>query len=427
MKKIFLFIVCEICLFVSLLSFNFKDNNHSNYVRNINVSEKYSYDYYNEKYDLENITSNNVVFDESFTASDFNLKNTSDGDISLTLKLEIDTVTQNVDLTYLIYENGSLECKANNIYYINYENDEVVVSTSFGTTFKLNDLLEYFGILKHCASFSMVSGIDDINPFENYFGPGGGGGGGMSSAVSGAIGGALGAGLIYATGTGSSSSNAGTITVVPKKPSISSNSSSNSNVNTWGTFEDAGDSDSSLKKQIEDALKEKGVDFDYIKEILKDFLTVNSVVDFYKNKKKVLCIGRDVPYSYYDSNDMSGYQNYADKYGYCRFFSPEYDLKRKEYGEDLIKAANKLLIVYCCNNDWDFICVTHPYPYINSSGDLPHGGYSYRMELYTIRDYNYNNIDNKYNWNTLPKPISDPSTRDYWYEPASFRVMKGTR
>ena len=215
MKKIFLFIVCEICLFVSLLSFNFKDNNHSNYVRNINVSEKYSYDYYNEKYDLENITSNNVVFDESFTASDFNLKNTSDGDISLTLKLEIDTVTQNVDLTYLIYENGSLEFKANNIYYINYENDEVVVSTSFGTTFKLNDLLEYFGILKHCASFSMVSGIDDINPFENYFGPGGGGGGGMSSAVSGAIGGALGAGLIYATGTGSSSSNAGTITVVP--------------------------------------------------------------------------------------------------------------------------------------------------------------------------------------------------------------------
>lgn len=150
-------------------------------------------------------------------------------------------------------------------------------------------------------------------------------------------------------------------------------------------------------------------------------------MDFYKNKKKVLCIGRDVPYSYYDSNDMSGYQNYADKYGYCRFFSPEYDLKRKEYGEDLIKAANKLLIVYCCNNDWDFICVTHPYPYINSSGDLPHGGYSYRMELYTIRDYNYNNIDNKYNWNTLPKPLSDPSTRDYWYEPASFRVMKGTR
>lgn len=133
MKKIFLFIVCEICLFVSLLSFNFKDNNHSNYVRNINVSEKYSYDYYNEKYDLENITSNNVVFDESFTASDFNLKNTSNEDVSLTLALEIDRVAQNVDLTYLIYENGSLEFKANNIYYINYENDEVVVSTSFGT------------------------------------------------------------------------------------------------------------------------------------------------------------------------------------------------------------------------------------------------------------------------------------------------------
>lgn len=133
MKKIFLFIVCEICLFVSLLSFNFKDNNHNNYVRNINVSEKYSYDYYNEKYDLENITSNNVVFDESFTASDFNLKNTSNEDVSLTLALEIDRVAQNVDLTYLIYENGSLEFKANNIYYINYENDEVVVSTSFGT------------------------------------------------------------------------------------------------------------------------------------------------------------------------------------------------------------------------------------------------------------------------------------------------------
>lgn len=427
MKKIFLFIVCEICLFVSLLSFNFKDNNHSNYVRNINVSEKYSYDYYNEKYDLENITSNNVVFDESFTASDFNLKKTSsDDDIVVSLKLVVDKVDKVVNAIFLIYNDGELVNEVINNYYINIENDKIVVTTSFDTTFELEELLEYYGIVKKCAGFSMVCDGTYFNPNNTYLGPAGGGGG-IGSSVAGAIGGALGAGLIYATGTGSSSSNAGTITVVPKKPSISSNSSSNSNVNTWGTFEDVGDSDSSLKKQIEDALKEKRVDFDYIKEILKDFLAVNSVVDFYKNKKKVLCIGRDVPYSYYDSNDMSGYQNYADKYGYCRFFSPEYDLKRKEYGEDLIKAANKLLIVYCCNNDWDFICVTHPYPYINSSGDLPHGGYSYRMELYTIRDYNYNNIDNKYNWNTLPKPISDPSTRDYWYEPASFRVMKGTR
>ena len=422
MKKIFLFIVCEICLFVSLLSFKINDNN--GYVRNVVISEKYSYDYYNEKYGLENNDSSYITMEEIYCASDFNLKKTSsDDDIVVSLKLVVDKV---VNAIFLIYNEGELVNEVINNYYINIENDKIVVTTSFDTTFELEELLEYYGIVKKCAGFSMVCDGTYFNPNNTYLGPAGGGGG-IGSSVAGAIGGALGAGLIYATGTGSSSSNAGTVTVVPKKPSISSNSSSNSNVNTWGTFEDAGDSDSSLKKQIEDALKEKGVDFDYIKEILKDFLAVNSVVDFYKNKKKVLCIGRDVPYSYYDSNDMSGYQNYADKYGYCRFFSPEYDLKRKEYGEDLIKAANKLLIVYCCNNDWDFICVTHPYPYINSSGDLPHGGYSYRMELYTIRDYNYNNIDNKYNWNTLPKPISDPSTRDYWYETASFRVMKGTR
>lgn len=412
--------MCEICLFVSLLSFKINDNN--GYVRNVVISEKYSYDYYNEKYGLENNDSSYITMEEIYCVSDFNLKKTSsDDDIVVSLKLVVDKVDKIVNATFLIYNNEELVNKINDYYFISIDNNEVEVTTSFGTIFHLNEFLDYFDTLKKCLSFSNFEDNFLDPSLKDY-----GGGGGTASAAANAAGCAIGVGLIYAA-SGSNNSNAGTITVVPKKPSISSSSSSNSNVNTWGTFDDARDSDSSLKKQIEDALKEKGVDFDYIKEILKDFLAVNSVVDFYKNKKKVLCIGRDVPDSYYDSNDMSGYQNYADKYGYCRFFSPEYDLKRKEYGEDLIKVANKLLIVYCCNNDWNFICVTHPYPYINSSGDLPHGGYSYRMELYTIRDYNYNNIDNKYNWNTLPKPISDPSTRDYWYEPASFRVMKGTR
>ena len=78
MKKIFLFIVCEICLFVSLLSFKINDNN--GYVRNVVISEKYSYDYYNEKYGLENNDSSYITMEEIYCASDFNLKKTSSDD-----------------------------------------------------------------------------------------------------------------------------------------------------------------------------------------------------------------------------------------------------------------------------------------------------------------------------------------------------------
>lgn len=40
-----------------------------------------------------------------------------------------------------------------NNYYINIENDKIVVTTSFDTTFELEELLEYYGIVKNVQVF----------------------------------------------------------------------------------------------------------------------------------------------------------------------------------------------------------------------------------------------------------------------------------
>lgn len=227
MKKIFLFIVCEICLFVSLLSFKINDNN--GYVRNVVISEKYSYDYYNEKYGLENNDSSYITMEEIYCASDFNLKKTSsDDDIVVSLKLVVDKVDKVVNAIFLIYNDGELVNEVINNYYINIENDKIVVTTSFDTTFELEELLEYYGIVKKCAGFSMVCDGTYFNPNNTYLGPAGGGGG-IGSSVAGAIGGALGAGLLFASSSGNSSSNGSTISVIGESASGAPNPNNNNN------------------------------------------------------------------------------------------------------------------------------------------------------------------------------------------------------
>lgn len=222
MKKIFLFIVCEICLFVSLLSFKINDNN--GYVINVVISEKYSYDYYNEKYGLENNDSSYITMEEIYCASDFNLKKTSsDDDIVVSLKLVVDKVDKVVNAIFLIYNDGELVNEVINNYYINIENDKIVVTTSFDTTFELEELLEYYGIVKKCAGFSMVCDGTYFNPNNTYLGPAGG----IESPVAGAIGGALGAGILFASSSGNSSSNGSTISVIGGSASGAPNPNNN--------------------------------------------------------------------------------------------------------------------------------------------------------------------------------------------------------
>lgn len=115
-----------------------------------------------------------------------------------------------------------------NNYYINIENDKTVVTTSFDTTFELEELLEYYGIVKKCAGFSMVCDGTYFNPNNTYLGPAGGGGG-IGSSVAGAIGGALGAGLLFASSSGNSSSNGSTISVIGGSSSGAPNPNNNNN------------------------------------------------------------------------------------------------------------------------------------------------------------------------------------------------------
>lgn len=203
MKKIFLFIVCEICLFVSLLSFKINDNN--GYVRNVVISEKYSYDYYNEKYGLENNDSSYITMEEIYCASNFNLKKTSsDDDIVVSLKLMVDKVDKVVNATFLIYNNEELVNKINDYYFISIDNNEVEVTTSFGTIFHLNEFLDYFDTLKKCLSFSNFEDNFLDPSMKDY-----GGGGGTASAAANAAGCAIGVGLIYAASGSNSSGSVG--------------------------------------------------------------------------------------------------------------------------------------------------------------------------------------------------------------------------
>ena len=98
----------------------------------------------------------------------------------------------------------------------------------------------------------------------------------------------------------------------------------------------------------------------------------------------------------------------------------------KLYGQGLITLANEGLVIYCCYENWTFICATHPYMYNKYIGktlpDESHGGYGYRMEIATIKSSGYNNIDNKYSWDTLPAPTLQGE--DAWWETSEFVVTK---
>lgn len=185
---------------------------------------------------------------------------------------------------------------------------------------------------------------------------------------------------------------------------------------TVRTFEDVINQDKSLKDELSNTKKS------IVKNILKKFLRISNFDDFYDSEDKVLCIGRDDEKTYKNSNDLRGYQNYADKYGYWCFFVQDYEKQLEKYGQKLIDIANEVLVRYCCLKDWNFILVTNPYHYMAEHKSTKYGGYAYAKEIEIIRKHNYNVfLSGPISWANVPYP---GNTEDSYFAFAGYEVTK---
>lgn len=189
----------------------------------------------------------------------------------------------------------------------------------------------------------------------------------------------------------------------------------------YSTIEGVIDNDATLKGELHQ-LNAKPSE---IKKILLRFLGLNALSQLYNRNNKVLCIGRDIAETYNNSHDMRGYQNYATLKGFMRFFHKDYlVIVSNRYNGDssLINYANKILVYFCCYNDWDFILVTTPYYYMAEHLDLRYSGYSYSEEIALIRRYGYNIF-----WNGVSSwsAIRCPGTAETdYYAFAGYRVSR---
>lgn len=139
-----------------------------------------------------------------------------------------------------------------------------------------------------------------------------------------------------------------------------------------------------------------------------------------------ILLGRDIKSTYKASNDpnLKGYQNYADKYNYWRFWVSNYTEQVDIFGTELIMLSNEILIHYCCSNDWDFILVTNPYYYMHEREKIRNksfGGNAYANEIKIIRnEYNYKTfLNGPSSWEAIKCPGYN---LDAYYAPAYYRV-----
>lgn len=184
------------------------------------------------------------------------------------------------------------------------------------------------------------------------------------------------------------------------------------------SIDDLINNESSFKNRLLD-LKKTVSD---VKNVIKTFLGIKDLSNLYDTNNKVLCIGRDNDKTYKKSNDISGYQNYANKYGYWSFFVSDYDTQLKKFGQKLISYANELLVTYCCIKDWDFILVTNPYYYMQEHLSTKYGGTSYANEISIIRKHDYNTfLVGPASWSLVPYP---GNTEGSYFAYAGYKVSK---
>ncbi|MCR5786844.1 MAG: hypothetical protein K6G28_04015 [Acholeplasmatales bacterium] len=145
----------------------------------------------------------------------------------------------------------------------------------------------------------------------------------------------------------------------------------------YNSFDDVLNNDETLKKRLSNS----GSTISELYKMLRDSIGTKSFDDFYNSDKKVLCIGRDIKSSNYESQDprdMRQYQNYASKKGFRAFYNNNFMedvVLAKKF--DLFSLANDIVVLYCCKNNWDFVLVTNPYYYMEEHLDLSNGGASY--------------------------------------------------
>ncbi len=173
------------------------------------------------------------------------------------------------------------------------------------------------------------------------------------------------------------------------------------------------------------------INSDEVKKLLKDLgwttkalitvlcimLGVDLLSEFEETEDKVLCIGRDLSgeRDKYIGATENDYSHAYNKLGHWSFFNLNYETYYKQYGK-LIDLANELLIIYCCIDDWDFILVTNPYPYLDERGQEKINC-TYSKEISIIRTSDYNSFFNGYTWQTIPNL---PSIYSY----AGYRVSR---
>lgn len=183
----------------------------------------------------------------------------------------------------------------------------------------------------------------------------------------------------------------------------------------YKTFDDVLNKNDEFNKK----LKNSGKNINDINSLLKEFLNIGNLTTFYNSNNKVLCIGRDIKFSYGNYDYVYGYQNYAKKYNFWAFWNNNYDGFVNIFGQSFIDLCNETLVYYCVYNDYDFILVTNPYYYMKEHLDLSHGGSAYSKEIDIIRKNSYNNfINTSFNWNTIPNPRND------YYAYTGYRVSK---
>lgn len=433
-KKVFILFA----LVIILLLFDFYTYNRTNINNEIKVSniyledEKVDITYYENKYDIYNDEITCLKMEESYYEGNNKIGNTSISDnLSIHFYVTVDKCNFCFDYSYIIKQGENILLENNlDINLIEYENEYYLISNE-NKIIRVEDILNESKIEK-CAFY--LARPDEFFGLNNRIitgGSGGAGGATVSSAFQ-TIGIGLGTVAVIGIMQGTHSNTTPENGVVFVGGSSSSSGNSFKNTTTVSTvlpenlikaIFDSNDVTFEDLFNREDVKNTIGKDnIEKAKELLCEMLGIDSISELENGTRdRVLCIGRDNSDTYDNPERIDGYQNYAVKYNYWAFYSPKYKMLLIDY-QNLMYIVNELLVIYCCENDWDFILVTNPYHYMEEHYTGAEGGYYYSQELKIIRTSGYNNFVNAdYTWHTIPNP---GLSKEAYYQYAGYRISR---
>lgn len=363
-----------------------KENQYE--IREITViEEQKDISYYEKKYDIYNEKKKRIVIEEEYETR---VDKTSTEEYRIIYRAELDKEKSEFSFSYKENEEEAHSVRIE----IEQVEEEYYIFSSNGCITTYSQIIKETGVEK-CEALA-------LDPFSNVLGlP-------SRDTVVGtglAIGALCVAGVI---GSKAGSSNKGNY--------ISGTLGNSSGSISYRNFDVVVNANPDIKQ----GLKDIGKTTTELKECLASFLGVTAVTlsEFYNSDNKVLCIGRA-----FEDKRFTQYNDYAEENGFWRFFVKDYKGAIDDYGEELIEIANKVLVLYCCNQNWDFILVTNPYYYMAEHLDLSYGGLGYSMEIALIRTNGYYRfLNTSLTWQTIPRPL----IKDEWafFGFCGYRVSK---